>query len=65
MVRLSLKFVPWKERKEVAADLKDIYRAETLGAAEARLDDFEGRWGAKYPTIGQSWRRDWEKNSTD
>jgi putative transposase len=61
MVRHSLKFVPWKERKEVAAGLKEIYRAETLEAAQKRLDDFEDKWGKKYPTIGQSWRRNWEK----
>lgn len=61
MVRHSLKFVPWKERKEVADDLKAIYRAETVEAAQDRLADFEDKWGDKYPTIGQSWRRNWEK----
>ena len=61
MVRHSLKFVPWKERKEVATDLKAIYRAETVEAAQERLADFEDKWGGKYPTIGQSWRRNWEK----
>ena len=61
MVRHSLKFVPWKERKEVATDLKAIYRAETLEAAQERLSEFEEKWGGKYPTIGQSWRRNWEK----
>jgi putative transposase len=61
MVRHSLKFVPWKERKEVATDLKAIYRAETVDAAQERLADFEDKWGGKYPTIGQSWRRNWEK----
>jgi putative transposase len=52
MVRHSLKFVPWKERKEVADDLKAIYRAETVEAAQDRLADFEDKWGDKYPTIG-------------
>jgi putative transposase len=61
MVRHSLRFVPWKDRKEVAADLKAIYRAETVEAAQDRLADFEEKWGAKYPTIGQSWRRNWEQ----
>jgi putative transposase len=61
MVRHSLKFVPWKERKEVADDLKAIYRAETVEAAQDRLADFKDKWGDKYPTIGQSWRRNWEK----
>jgi putative transposase len=61
MVRHSLKFVSWKERKEVADDLKAIYRAETVEAAQDRLADFKDKWGDKYPTIGQSWRRNWEK----
>lgn len=60
LVRHSLKFVPWKERKEVAADLKAIYRAETEIAAEARLTDFETKWGERYPSIVQAWRRNWE-----
>ena len=60
LVRHSLNYVPWKERKEVAADLKTIYRAETESAAYARLDDFESKWGERYPPIVQSWRRNWE-----
>jgi len=60
LVRHSLNYVPWKERKEVAADLKTIYRAETESAALARLDDFEAKWGERYPPIVQSWRRNWE-----
>jgi putative transposase len=61
LVRHSLKFVPWKERKEVAADLKAIYRAETVEMAEARLTDFEEKWDSKYPPISRSWRRNWEQ----
>jgi len=61
MVRHSLRFVPWKDRKEVAADLKAIYRAETVEAAQDRLAEFEQKWDGKYPTIGQSWRRNWEQ----
>ena len=61
MVRHSLRFVPWKDRKEVAADLKAIYKAETVEAAEDRLSEFEEKWDGKYPTIGQSWRRNWEQ----
>jgi len=44
-----------------AADLKSICRTETLEAARERLAGFEDKWGGNYPTIGQSWRRDWEK----
>lgn len=61
MVRHSLRFVPWKDRKEVAADLKAIYRAETVDVAQDRLAEFEQKWDGKYPTIGQSWRRNWEQ----
>src|SRR5205814_3890410 len=49
-----------KDRKPVAAALKDIYRAVDAAAAETALTAFEeGSWGGKYPAIGQSWRRAW------
>jgi putative transposase len=60
LLRHSLDFVSWKDRKPVAAALKDIYRAVDAAAAEAALTAFEeGAWGKKYPAIGQSWRRAW------
>ena len=58
-VRSSLKYVPWKERKEVAADLRAIYGAATLTEAERALERFSGRWDGKYPAISPSWRADW------
>ncbi len=61
MIRHSLNYVPWNDRKKVAADLKEIYRAENADAAALRLDDFEKKWGKKYPPIAQSWRRNWEQ----
>jgi len=61
MIRHSLSYVGWKERKAVAADLKSIYRAESADAAALRLDEFEGKWGDRFPPIGQSWRRNWEQ----
>ena len=61
MIRHSLNYVGWKEHKAVAADLKSIYRAETAQAAALRLDEFEYKWGDKFPPIGQSWRRNWEQ----
>ncbi len=61
MVRHSLRFVPWKDKKQVAADLKAIYKAENAEAAEDRLTEFEQKWDPKYPTISQSWRRNWEQ----
>jgi len=61
MIRHSLNYVPWNDRKKVAADLKTIYRAENADAAALRLDEFEEKWSKKYPPIGQSWRRNWEQ----
>lgn len=60
MVRNSLKFVSWKDRKVVAADLRRIYRSLTVEEAEQELDRFCEKWDAAYPTIGQSWRKHWE-----
>lgn len=60
-VRGSLKYVPWKERKEVAADLRAVYGAATLTEAERALERFAERWDGKYPAISPSWRADWER----
>ena len=60
LIRNSLAFVSWKDRKLVMPDLKAIYRAETAEAAAAELDAFEAEWGKRYPAIGQAWRRAWE-----
>src|SRR5919202_1382084 len=60
-VRHSLKYVPWKERKAVAADLRAIYGAATLVEAEHALERFAERWDAKYPTISPSWLADWDR----
>lgn len=60
LLRHSLAFVSFKDRRAVAAALKEIYRATDAGTAEAALDAFEqGQWGRKYPAIAQSWRRAW------
>ena len=59
-VRASLNYVSWKQRKEVAADLKPIYRASTVEEAEQRLAEFATKWDGAYPTISQMWRRNWE-----
>lgn len=61
LIRSSLDYASWKERKAVAAALRPIYAAATLEAAQDALRDFaSGAWGQKYPTIVQSWRRAWE-----
>jgi transposase-like protein len=59
MVRNSLKFVSWKDRKAVATDLKKIYRSLTVDEAEQELAAFAEVWDEKYPTISQSWQRHW------
>jgi putative transposase len=59
MVRNSLAYVNWKERKRVASDLRQIYQAATTGEAEQRLAEFEQRWDQKYAVIGKTWRRHW------
>ena len=59
-VRGSLNYVSWKQRKEVAADLKPIYQASTVEEAEQRLDEFAAKWDGAYPTISQMWRRNGE-----
>lgn len=59
LVRYSLNYVSWKLRKEVAAGLRAIYTAATVDEAERQLDAFEAQWGEAYPSIGQSWRRNW------
>src|ERR1700761_189180 len=60
LIRNSLNFASWKDRKPIMPDLKAIYRAENAEAALDRLAEFEARWGAKYPAVGQSWRRAWD-----
>lgn len=57
MVRHSLNFVPWKARKEVAADLKQIYGAATVEEADLDRAEFEVKWDKSYPSISPSWRR--------
>ena len=60
LIRNSLAFVSWKDRKAVAVALKEVYRARTAEAGQAALDAFdEGPWGRKYPVTAQSWRRHW------
>src|SRR5690242_1836466 len=61
LVRHSLSFVGWKQRKEVATDLKTIYSAATEAEAEQRLTEFSLKWDAKFPTIAKSWRSNWAR----
>lgn len=60
-VRHSLRYVPWKERRAVATDLRALYGAATLTDAEQALERFAERWDAKSPAISPSWLADWER----
>jgi putative transposase len=64
MVRGSLRFVNWKDRKAVARDLRAIYRAPTEAAGRAALAAFGERWDTAYPTIRPAWERHWDELST-
>lgn len=63
-VRHSLRYVSWKQRKIVAADLRRIYAAATLAEAEEALVAFGERWDEEHPNISQSWHNNWERLST-
>ena len=60
MVRASLNYVTWQDRKKVVADLKPIYKASTVDEAEQQLSEFESKW-PKYPAITRLWRDQWER----
>jgi len=61
LIRRSLEFVSWKDRKSVVPALRAIYRARDAEAGRKALDEFEaGFWGQRYPAIAQTWRRNWE-----
>ena len=59
LIRTSLSFVSWKDRKTIMPSIKAIYRAENAEAALQRLAEFETEWSKRYPAIGQAWRRAW------
>jgi len=61
LVRHSLNYVNWKERKEVAHDLKTIYTSATDVEAQQRLGEFSRKWDAKYPMIAKSWHSNWAR----
>ncbi len=61
VVRNSLKFVSYRDRKKIAADLKNIYRAPTVEQAEEALGDFQEAWDSRYPMISKSWQNNWSR----
>jgi len=61
LIRHSMEFAAWKDRKAVAQALRAIYRAPNAEAAQKALDDFEqGPWGSRYPAIALGWWRNWD-----
>jgi transposase-like protein len=62
-IRNSLKYVSYKDRKEVSEDLKTIYKASTESEGRIALEKFDEKWGSKYPHIGKSWRNNWSELS--
>ena len=63
MIRNSLRFVTWRDRRQLTNDLKQIYRAPNEEKAHKNLEMFEQKWGGKYPSIGKLWRRNWDRIS--
>src|SRR5215469_1866750 len=61
LVRHSVKYVSYKERKEITADLKTVYQSPTAKEAEKNLEEFATKWDRRYPMISKSWRTKWER----
>jgi putative transposase len=61
LVRNSLNFVSWKQRKEMADDLKEVYSAVTVEQAETNLASFGEKWDETHPRVSQSWRNNWQR----
>jgi putative transposase len=60
LIRHSLKYVPRRDREQVARDLKPIYTAPDADTAQAALEAFDERWGSRFPVITQAWLNAWE-----
>lgn len=63
-IRNSVRYVSYKDTKKLLADLKPVYTAPTEDAALSAMEDFEKIWGARYPLVVQSWRRNWGEIAT-
>jgi len=61
MLRNSVRYVSWKDRKELCADMKSFYAADTMEQAEQALDEFAQKWDKQYPTVSQLWRNHWDR----
>ncbi|WP_188128148.1 IS256 family transposase, partial [Propionispora hippei] len=63
-IRSSTRYVSYKDVKQFTADLKPVYKASTEETALSALDEFEAKWGGKYPLAVKSWRVNWNELST-
>lgn len=61
LIRNSMRYVSYKDRRAIAKDLRPIYTAVNREEAQAALDAFERKWSARYPMIAESWRGNWER----
>ncbi|MPZ54716.1 MAG: hypothetical protein GEU79_18655 [Acidimicrobiia bacterium] len=61
LIRNTIRYISWKDRKAITRDLKPIYRAATEKTAGEALDAFEVEWGEQYPAVIDLWRRNWER----
>lgn len=61
LIRNTIRYVSWKDRKAITRALKPIYQAPTIDAAASALDDLEIEWGDRYPAVIDLWRRNWER----
>jgi transposase-like protein len=60
-IRAVTRYVPYQDRKEFCRDMKPIYAAPTIEAAELALSEFDKKWGKRYPASIDSWKRNWER----
>jgi putative transposase len=61
MVRHSMNYVGWQDRREMAGDLKEVYTAATAELAESELDEFAKKWDKRFPMISKSWFKNWSR----
>lgn len=63
-IRNSTRYVNWQDKRAVVRDMRLIYRVNSIAQAETELENFEEKWGKKYPAMIQSWKRNWEHLTT-
>jgi len=61
LVRASLNYVSWKQRREMATDLRSIYTSVNVQEAAGNLDAFAGKWDRTHPAVSQIWKRNWDQ----